>query len=393
MKKIELIPQFQTFFPLFRLSQAHCRLMYRTTILPVDAIFAISLVDLSMQDCTLEDTVDALHSTFLKHPEFDYLCTAKKLLTKLNLNDIWKEELLYYGKLLQVDHKTIENDIERGNHKLFAKYDDVSDDNIPLSASLVTSSYFNSKKQGDKLNEMNNKVSENTENINVKVMNEKLAATLKKHATLNKIVKNPPAEKKKTAKRKRKEVVIDTSKFGSKKQKVQKKQMKVDTSDSDDEFDVQKMLKAVPSVNDVFKDLGIDFKLSDNDSQSNSIQNSDTNKEADNTEISTNKENKDKTNAVQKDNIENSNSTKNTLSTSFSKLKQFEFAGKRDLSKFYDENIESNKNVTRANVLEVTLQNTANKSTANSFESAKKSVSSSQISMFESSDCDIDFDI
>nr|XP_034828830.1 DNA helicase MCM9 [Maniola hyperantus] len=379
---------------LIRLSQAHCRLMYRTTILPIDAIFAISLVDLSMQDCTLEDTVDALHSTFLKYPDFDYLCTAKKLLTKLNLIGIWKEELFYYGKLLQIDLRTLENDIERGNYKLFTKYDDVSDDNIPLTASLITSSYFNNNKNGAKVNEKNNKGPIDIQEGNVKVMNEKLAATLKKHATLNKIDKKLPTVQKKNSKRKRKEVIIDTSEFGNKKQRVtKKKQTKVDTSSDSDECDVNKMLNAVPSVNDVFADLGIDFKLCGNGSYCNSSQNSDKN-------ISTkaviehsvlNKENQTGSNSNDKKIAEDNQSNEKVLNTSLSKLKQFEFAGKRDLSKFYDENVESNKDVINSTV--VTSENSVNKNSVNSFENPKKPVSSSQLSMFESSDCDIDFDI
>ncbi|XP_023933953.2 DNA helicase MCM9 [Bicyclus anynana] len=373
---------------LIRLSQAHCRLMYRTTILPVDAIFAISLVDLSMQDCTLEDTVDALHSTFLKHPDFDYLCTAKKLLAKLNLNDIWEEELFYYGKLLQIDCKTLDNCIENGNYKLFARYDDVIDDNIPLSASLVTSSYFNNnKRKHDKVNEEN--LLDIVDGTNMRVMNEKLAATLKKHATLNKIDKNPLAVQKKNTKRKRKEVVIDTSGFGKKKQRTKKtKQTKPDSSDSED-CDVNKMLNAVPSVNDVFTNLGIDFELCDTSTQK-SEKNLCTEAVVENCGL--NKENQIRPNTNDKIPLEDSKSSNEMLNTSVNKLKQFEFAGKRDMSKFYEENNEIHKHVTNT-VAVIPVESSVSKNTANSFENPKKIVSSSQLSMFDSSDCDIDLDI
>lgn len=253
---------------LVRLSQAHCRLMYRTTILPMDAIIAVSLVDLSMQDCTLDDTVDALHSTFQKYPDYDYLCTAKKLLTRLNLYEIWHTELLYYAKLLHVDHKTLENNIESGNYNLFAKYDDVTDDNIALSATLVTSSYFNGKR--DKRNEleiMNNDKEHIGENSgNKAVITEKLAATLKKHATLNKEDKNICNVVKKAGsnKRKRKQASVDISLIRNKivkKIKKTKAQDSIDPSSSEGENDERSVLDAVPSVNDVFKDLELSFEV------------------------------------------------------------------------------------------------------------------------------------
>ncbi|CAH2266102.1 jg11106 [Pararge aegeria aegeria] len=193
-------------------------------------------------------------------------------------------------------------------------------------------------------------------------------------------------QKKKT-KRKRKEVNLDNSALGNKKQRVKKdKQIRLDSSDSED-CDVNEILNAVPSVNDVFTKLGIDFKLCNNDSQINLSQNSD--KKVATTAVIKNsvlnKENQIESNQNgQKITVQDNQSSK----TSISKLKQFEFAAKRDLSKFYDENAESNKGV-----IVDTLQNTVVKSTVNSNGNSKKSVSSSQLSMFESSDCDIDFDI
>nr|XP_026485397.1 DNA helicase MCM9-like [Vanessa tameamea] len=377
---------------LIRLSQAHCRLMYRTNILPVDAIVAISLVDLSMQDCTFEDTADALHSTFLDYPDFNYLCTAKKLLTKMCLFDIWREELLYYGKLLQVDHKTLETHIDNENFKVFVKYDDVTDDNIPLSASLVTSSYFNKKNPSfdDKRNDK--KHGNYKENTNVKVIHDKLAATLKKHATLNKVEKEPPldSKKKKVIKRKRKEVTIDTSFFGNKKQKNTKKNKKVKSNSKNSDSDVcneSEILKVVPNVNDVFTELGIDFNFlnnSDIDIDTGGI-----NEKKSQNEIVAEKEKQSNINNME---IESKiNHDKKQLNTTANKLKQFEFMAKDDFNKFYGEKCEINNLASTEKT--VKLLNTNDKRLSNPSGSQKSSGLSSQISIFESSDCDIDLDI
>ncbi|CAK1544108.1 unnamed protein product [Leptosia nina] len=356
---------------LVRLSHAHCRLMYRTTILPLDAITAISLVDLSMQDCTLSDTVDALHSTFQKYPDFEYLCNAKKILTRLNLFEVWKEELLYYAKLLKTDHKSLEDDIDNNKSRLFAKIDDIEDINIPLSATLVTSTYFNKK-------EYNNQDKENKE----KIINKKLAATLVKHATLNKQERKPPTvQKKSRAKRKRKEVVINT-KMQLQKAKKLKENKQVQSNDSDSEdIDVNNMLNAVPSVNDAFTDLGIDFNMDDslgvldeeneNNINQDNLERDKTNNHDHDMNISKNSK-LDITSKCDNPNIKHS--------TKF-KLKQFQFSGKHDLNKYYDESI-------KQEVFSTDLPENK-KST----EIKKQPVSNSQVSMFESSDCDIDLDL
>ncbi|XP_021189530.3 DNA helicase MCM9 [Helicoverpa armigera] len=266
---------------LVRLSQAHCRLMYRKTILPMDAVVAVSLIDLSMQDCTLDDTVDALHSTIPKYPDYEYLCTAKKLLTRLNLVDVWRNELLYYAKLMQVDHKTLESDIEAGNCKLFANHDDVTDDNIQLSASQITSSYFNnkkSKKNNDTEKENNEENLRKENGFKDDGINEKLAVTLKKHKTLNKAEKEPPIVKKKGGnKRKRKEVTLDItgvknqlSKRVKKTKGNQNHKEEEDLSNSDeDNIEDRTILNAVPSVNDALADLGIDFNFENDSNETN----------------------------------------------------------------------------------------------------------------------------
>ncbi|CAH2085422.1 unnamed protein product [Euphydryas editha] len=377
---------------LVRLSQAHCRLMYRTTILPIDAIIAISLVDLSMQDHTSEETVDALHSTFLKYPDFDYLSTAKKLLTRMSLYDIWREELLYYGKLLQVDHKTLESYIENGNFQVFTKYDDIADDNIPLSASLVTSSYFNNKKNHGNNEKYDQKDLGDKENKNVKVINDKLAAVLKKHSTLNKIEKEPPIvnKRKKVTKQNRKKITIDTSSFQNKKDKVQgtKRVKPNDLLPDNNEYSENEILKAVPSVNDVFTELGIDFKsVMDCDP---SLDTSDNSKSDPNNEINIDKE-KEMISKSDTDKKCTMKDDKKILNKTVNKLKQFEFTGKHDLNKFYDEKLNKN-NLEQNKTAVTTLSNTKNKN-GSFIGNQKSSQISSQISMFESSDCDFDLDI
>ncbi|XP_022123387.2 DNA helicase MCM9 [Pieris rapae] len=340
---------------LVRLSQAHCRLMYRTTILPVDAIVAVSLVDLSMQDCTLSDTANALHSTFQKYPDYEYLHMAKKLLAQLNLDEIWREELLFYAKLLKVDHKTLEHEINSKNSSIFAQVDDIEDSNIQLSATLVTSSYFNN----------------NERKIEKDVINSKLAATLVKHAALNKKIKIPSDQKR--TKRKRKEIVIDTN-AQLKKTKIKKKKAEVNCDvESEEDFDISKALNAVPSVNDVFNDLGIDFNinhdldvLDDKNNKTLELCNSNLQKsnkiDVGNVKSSTNKEMDSKNNTV-------------------NKLKQFKFKSKHDINKC---NGDSVKQEPYSNtVLEKSFSNTSEES---------KPDKNSQISMFET-DCNIDLDI
>ncbi|CAG5046497.1 unnamed protein product [Parnassius apollo] len=376
---------------LVRLSQAHCRLMFRTTILPVDAIMAVSLMDLSMQDCTLNDTMDALHSAFQKYPDFEYLRTANKVLKCLNLHHIWKEELLYYAKLLQVDYKTLESEVEKGNPQLFSKYDDVVDDNIPLSASLVTSSYFN--KNGKKSANPDTKLL-NKENINSDgdkdrkcIVKERLAATLKKHATLNKCEsKLPIIPKKVTQKRKRREVTVNTNSVKKKISKKSNNRGKINiehSSESDGDFnDTTSMLKAVPSVNDVFKDLEIDLKMD------NSIyENVENGKDDSNDKIQ-------RENAISAK-VDSCNSHKSgeenqPMSKTMNFLKQFEFVKKHDTNKSHVENDVNNCNVITTSTI---VKKESNHSIANISFEKPASVSSSQISIFESTDCDIDLDI
>ncbi|XP_063632795.1 DNA helicase MCM9-like [Cydia splendana] len=385
---------------LVRLSQAHCRLMRRTCILPADAVTAAALVDLSMQDCALADTTDALHDSFHKHPDFHYLCTARTLLTKLNLYEIWQNELLSYAKLLQVDHQTIEREIENKSSKLFEKFDDVSDDNIPLSSTLVTSSYFK-KKNDDHVDFVNNDtddrpVFDSRDNVNVK-----FAATLKKHAALNKLERKPPLVQK-SRKRKRKENV-NNQKLGKKKSDKSVKNHVLDSiSESDsEEQNTTVNLNGVPSVNDIFNDIGIDFNFDDSGKSNAVIENSKISadgkaesREADvDIKVIENKKVKssesfDENKESEKDSVSTLNP--NTSSNTRSKLRQFQCVEKHDISK-YEEKVHASI-VHKENEVIVKLENVSD-SIHNSSYASKKSVTSSQVSIFESSDCDIDLDI
>ncbi|XP_063391677.1 DNA helicase MCM9-like [Cydia fagiglandana] len=385
---------------LVRLSQAHCRLMRRTSILPADAVTAAALVDLSMQDCALADTTDALHDSFHKHPDFHYLCTARTLLTKLNLHQIWQNELLSYAKLLQVDHQTLEREIENKSSKLFEKFDDVSDDNIPLSSTLVTSSYFKNKND-DHVDFVNNDtddrpVFDSRDNVNVK-----FAATLKKHAALNKLQRKPPLVQK-SRKRKRKENV-NNQKLGKKKSDKSVKNHVLDSiSESDsEEQNTTVNLNGVPSVNDIFNEIGIDFNFDDSGKSNAVIENSKISGDgkAEISEVNVDiKVIENKTDKSSKSFIENKESEKDSVGTlnpntslnTRSKLRQFQCVEKHDISK-YEEKVNTSIEH-KENEVVVKLENVSG-SIHNSSYASKKSVTSSQMSIFESSDCDIDLDI
>lgn len=324
---------------LVRLSQAHSRLMYRTVILPMDAIIAISLIDLSMQDCTLKDTVDALHSTFPIYPDFDYLIIAKRLLTRLSLYEIWNKELLYYGKLLNVDCKSLESEIDRGSVQLFAKFDNISDETIPLSSTIITSSYFSNTRKKD-LNKEDR-------------VNDRLVATLKKHATLNREDRKPT---KITKKRKKKEVKVDSEKLMTKLKRKKNNKIKFEKS-SDESADENTLLNIIPSGNDDSRDIGDNINQ---ESPSRNVENNYNNLNHDINEV--------KQNHVL--------TSKNSVQD---KLKQFKFVENHDLSKFLGEKPNCDKPELHGH--SSLVRNNSN------------SLSSSQISIFETSDCDIDLDI
>lgn len=385
---------------LVRLSQAHCRLMRRASILPADAVAAAALLDLSMRDGALADTSDALHDCFHKHPDFHYLCTARALLTELNLPEIWQNELLSYAKLLQVDHKTLESEIENKSTKLFEKFDDVSDDNIPLSSTLVTSSYFK-KKNDDHVDFVNSDtdgrpVFDTGDNVN-----EKFAATLKKHAALNKLERKPPLVQK-PRKRKRKENLKNLKLGKRKSDNSLKNHVLGNISDSDSEEQNSTVnLNGVPSVNDIFNEIGIDFNFDDSGKSNKVIENSkisadgkaESRKADVDIKVIQNKKDKSSKSLVENKECEIksiSTLSPNTSSNTLSKLIQFQCVETRDISK-YEEKVNTSK-VHKENEVVLKLENVSD-SIHNSSYASKKSVTSSEMSIFESSDCDIDLDI
>ncbi|GBP08082.1 DNA helicase MCM9 [Eumeta japonica] len=353
---------------LVRLSQAHCRLMYRNIILPVDAITAVSLVDLSMQDCTLKDTMDALHSTFPKHPDYNYLLKAKTLLTKLNLDKIWKEELLYYAKILQVDHKTLDSDLDKNNERIFLKFDDVTDDNIPLSCSVVTSSYF--KKNDDSNNSnKNGETSVAKEAVNEKLVTAQVAEEL--HTIETKLKSDF-----KTNKRKREDSVIAKT-IDLKKVKFSNKGKRTSDSDINEDSTSANLLKAVPSVNDELNELQVKLEL---DKEDNDIDISNSNTDG---------------YQANKDFMNQSNSEKDSCipkkcepsMSRVSKLKQFQFIQKHDPNKYTDIPQKINDKVVNLKI------ESENSNLNENVHIQNIGRNNSQISIFESSNCDIDIDL
>lgn len=346
--------------------------MFRHVVLPMDAITAVSLMDLSMQDCTLSDTSDALHSTFSEYPDFEYLKTAKDLLSSLNLYEIWHDELSFYSKLLNVNKQLLEKDLDNGETKYFPHNISIDESHLENASEIVESSFFkqppkaavdngdkaprsdndkSSQSSSQNITSSTNKLSktfldidkdaeldsildfddsispakklpiktkgkanesisieklvENAEpksiygidNVNTKLSVVRLAQTLKKHSTMNKITNinsegiitgkrkreaNKRVDKSKKAK-KRKNVdvplqnilneinqVCETDKLNSKQNKIKKTPLKtkkkgvanklVDIlSSSDEEINETDMLKCLPSVNDVFNDISTAF--------------------------------------------------------------------------------------------------------------------------------------
>jgi DNA helicase MCM9 len=56
----------------YRLSQAHARLMFREKVTVQDAVVAVSLVESSMQGSALFGGTDALHTSFPHNPMEEY---------------------------------------------------------------------------------------------------------------------------------------------------------------------------------------------------------------------------------------------------------------------------------------------------------------------------------
>lgn len=358
--------------------------MFRHVVLPMDAITAVSLMDLSMQDCTLSDTSDALHSTFSEYPDFEYLKTAKDLLSSLNLYEIWHGELNFYSKLLNVNKQLLEKDLDNGETKYFphnisidesshlenaseivessffkhpsktvvdngekasrsndGKSSKSSSQNITCSINKLSKTFLDIEKDDDldsildfndsisRANKLHIKIkgkanesirietlvakaeaNSEVDNVNKKISVDRLAQTLKKHSTMNKItninsegivtgkrkrVANKRVDKSKKAKKKNSidvplqnvlnEINQVCDKRNTKQNKVKKTPSKtkekcsanklVDSlSSSEEDINEIDMLKCLPSVNDVFNDISTDFDQIYCDSDASMFENS-----------------------------------------------------------------------------------------------------------------------
>lgn len=465
---------------LVRLSQAHCKLMFRSTVLPMDAIAAIGLMDLSMQDCTLQETVTALHSIFPKYPDFQYLKTARSFFLKLNLTSLWDTELKYYSQLLNVDKSLIEMDLTNSHSKFFARFDNVSDDNvsIPLSSTLVTSSYFNintkdaSKSPPPKKKELKHNQSELIDrnkdknvpsthrnatsqsfldesidekqlndilhveaNSRSSVLKQNLTNTLNKYKKVNKSDKLPPLncnDKKNNAtmkknKRKRNTVAGNSNK----RRKLKDLKGELNETDDSDEINQNETLNALPSVNDIFNKLlrkinnydpampiGNDATLGEKDCIRDYLKRKDKIQSdklsIDTIEIKENEEIEEKDNAeientiksdmvnepkIRNNTIESSSvNNQELVSKTVFKLKQFQFQERKNkksevASRESDLNASTSKEVRLANVAEMKREQSDNSLHLGLNNCKTNSSTGSQISMFETSDCDIDIDL
>lgn len=79
---------------IIRLSQAHAKLMFHSTVTIQDAVVAVSLMEASLQSAVMLGGVNALHTSFPDNPEDEYVSQAQLILTRLGLMDLLEEELL-----------------------------------------------------------------------------------------------------------------------------------------------------------------------------------------------------------------------------------------------------------------------------------------------------------
>ncbi|XP_062504225.1 DNA helicase MCM9-like [Corticium candelabrum] len=71
-----------------RLSQAHARLMFRSSVTIQDALFSVTVMESSMQGAALLGGVNALHTKFPDNPEEEYKRQAMLILSQLALHDL-----------------------------------------------------------------------------------------------------------------------------------------------------------------------------------------------------------------------------------------------------------------------------------------------------------------
>lgn len=321
--------------------------MYRGTVMIMDAVNSVLLMDLSMQDCSISGSGNALHSNFSKCPDIEYLKMAKELLHTLELPNIWNEELSFYSSLLKVNRDTLDNEISSGSCKYFKIHntDEISSQKPEKSEPVVESNYFVKSRtvseNDDNLDEildidsfMNSDKSLNDSNLenNIKLKNSlQKFSNMRAKNSVN-ILGPITGKRKRVYNRKPKKSIDDNV---SKKIKTTNKKKtnqvnhteKSDESDFDAFVDQSKDLKGVPSVNDIFTEIGINYEsFSDDESEKNSNKisesyNENTEKEYDNV---------DKVTAVVEVHNENNKNNVNSLKSpvsdkTVSKLKGFSF--------------------------------------------------------------------
>jgi len=79
----------------------------------MDAIVAISLIESSLDQTSLFNSVNILHTSFSDNPEKEYREQAKLILSKLDLQKIWKEEFLNKDSNLNIspDKESLKKEI------------------------------------------------------------------------------------------------------------------------------------------------------------------------------------------------------------------------------------------------------------------------------------------
>ncbi|XP_025421479.1 DNA helicase MCM9-like isoform X3 [Sipha flava] len=97
---------------LLRLSQAHAKLMFRNHVLVQDAIVAISLMECSNDDGS-PDSINTLYTKFPICPKESYIIEMKKILKKLDLEDILEKEINLWSQKSKINStNTIIDDLK-----------------------------------------------------------------------------------------------------------------------------------------------------------------------------------------------------------------------------------------------------------------------------------------
>ncbi|CAG7827610.1 unnamed protein product [Allacma fusca] len=92
---------------LIRLSEGHARLMHRDIVTVHDAVTAVTLMESSMLGSSLMGEASSLHTAFPSDPMKEYYNQARVILSKLELPQLWAEEVKYLKQLRRL--KVTEN--------------------------------------------------------------------------------------------------------------------------------------------------------------------------------------------------------------------------------------------------------------------------------------------